>query len=84
MKIISYSITNTIKKGGIKMIKKTKSVTIRFTENDYKYLKAIAKLAGQNVSGYIRMLSNMSITAIKTKIKTGEVKHEDIEALFTD
>lgn len=66
------------------MIKKTKSVTVRFTENDYKYLKALAKLAGQNVSGYIRMLSNMSITAIKTKVKTGEVKHEDFKALLTD
>lgn len=66
------------------MIKKTKSVTVRFTENDYKYLKAVAKMAGQNVSGYIRMMSNMSITAIKTKIKTGEVKYEDIEALFND
>ncbi len=66
------------------MIKKTKSVTVRFTENDYKYLKALAKLAGQNVSGYIRMLSNMSITAIKTKVKTGEVKHEDFQALLDD
>ena len=66
------------------MIKKTKSVTVRFTENDYNYLKALAKLAGQNVSGYIRMLSNMSITAIKTKVKTGEVKYEDFQALLDD
>ena len=66
------------------MSKKTKSVTVRFTENDYKYLKALARLAGQNVSGYIRMLSNMSITAIKTKVKTGEVKYEDFQALLDD
>lgn len=66
------------------MIKKTKSVTVRFTDNDYKYLKAIAKMAGQNVSGYIRMLSNMSITALKTKIKTGEIKDADFKALFDD
>jgi len=66
------------------MSKKTKSVTVRFTENDYKYLKALAKLAGQNVSGYIRMLSNMSITAIKTKLRTGEVKYEDFQALLND
>ena len=66
------------------MIKKTRSVTVRFAENDYKYLKALAKLAGQNVSGYIRMLSNMSITAIKTKVKTGEVKYEDFQALLDD
>ena len=66
------------------MIKKTRSVTVRFAENDYKYLKAVAKLAGQNVSGYIRMLSNMSITAIKTKVKTGEVKYEDFQALLDD
>ena len=66
------------------MIKKTKSVTVRFTENDYKYLKAVAKMAGQNVSGYIRMLSNISITAIKTKIKTGEVSDADFKALLND
>ncbi len=67
-----------------KMIKKTKSLTVRFTENDYKYLKAIAKMAGQNVSGYIRMLSNMSITAMKSKVKTGVVKDADFKALLDD
>ena len=66
------------------MSKKTKSVTVRFSESDYKYLKALAKLAGQNVSGYIRMLSNMSITAIKTKIRTGEVSDADFQALLND
>jgi uncharacterized protein (DUF1778 family) len=65
-------------------MKKSKSITVRFTENDYKYLKAVAKMAGQNVSGYIRMLSNMSITAIKTKLRTGEVKYEDFQALLND
>jgi hypothetical protein len=66
------------------MIKKSKSITVRFTDDDYKYLKAISKMAGQNVSGYIRMLSNMSITAIKTKLRTGEVKYEDFQALLND
>lgn len=66
------------------MIKKNKSVTVRFTENDYKYLKAVAKMAGQNVSGYIRMLSNMSITAMKSKIKMGEIKDADFKALLND
>jgi len=66
------------------MIKKSKSITVRFTDDDYKYLKAVAKMAGQNVSGYIRMLSNISITAIKTKIKTGEVSDADFEALLND
>ena len=66
------------------MINKTKSITVRFTENDYKYLKAVAKMAGQSVSGYIRMLSNMSITAVKVKIQTGELKYEDFQALLDD
>ena len=66
------------------MIKKSKSITVRFTDDDYKYLKAVAKMAGQNVSGYIRMLSNISITAIKTKIKTGEVSDADFKALLND
>lgn len=66
------------------MNKKAKSVTVRLTENDYKYLKAVAKLAGQNVSGYIRMLCNMSITAVKIKMDTGELKREDIQTLFND
>ena len=66
------------------MIKKSKSITVRFTDDDYKYLKAVAKMAGQNVSGYIRMLSNISITAIKTKIRTGEVSDADFQALLND
>ena len=66
------------------MIKKTKSVTVRFTENDYKYLRAVARLAGQNISGFIRMLCNMSITALKVKVRTGELKDEDIQALLND
>lgn len=66
------------------MIKKSKSVTVRFTDDDYKYLKAVAKLAGQNISGYIRMLANMSITAIKIKLQTGEVSYADFQALLDD
>ena len=66
------------------MIKKSKSITVRFTDDDYKYLKAVSKMAGQNISGYIRMLCNMSITALKVKVRTGELKHEDIEALLND
>ena len=66
------------------MIKKTKSVTVRFAENDYKYLRAVARLAGQNISGFIRMLCNMSITALKVKVRTGELKDEDIQALLND
>lgn len=66
------------------MSKKTKSITVRLADDDYKYLKAVAKLAGQNVSGYIRMLSNMSITALKVKMQTGEIKYADIETLFYD
>jgi len=66
------------------MVKKTRSVTVRFAEDDYKYLRAVARLAGQNISGFIRMLCNMSITALKVKVRTGELKHEDIEALLND
>ncbi len=66
------------------MINKTKSVTVRFTDDDYKYLKAVSKMAGQSVSGYIRMLSNMSITAVKVKLQTGELKNEDFQALLND
>lgn len=66
------------------MVKKSKSITVRFSEDDYKYLKAVAKLAGQNVSGYIRMLANMSITAVKVKMQTGELKSEDFQALLND
>lgn len=83
-KIINYNVVNTKTRKVKKMVKKSKSVTVRFAENDYKYLKAVAKLAGQNVSGYIRMLANMSITAVKVKVDTGELKREDVEALFND
>ncbi len=66
------------------MIKKSKSVTVRFTDDDYKYLKVVSKMAGQNISGFIRMLCNMSITAVKVKLQTGELKNEDFQALLND
>ena len=66
------------------MVKKTRSVTVRFAEDDYKYLRAVARLAGQNISGFIRMLCNMSITALKVKVRKGELKDEDIQALLND
>lgn len=66
------------------MIKKSKSVTVRFTDDDYRYLKAVAKLAGQNISGYIRMLANMSITVLKIKLQKGEISDADFQTLLND
>ena len=66
------------------MIKKSKSVTVRFTDDDYRYLKVVAKLAGQNISGYIRMLANMSITVLKIKLQKGEISDADFQTLLND
>lgn len=66
------------------MKNKSKSITVRLSEEDYKYLKVVAKLTGSDVSTYTRMMLNLSITAVKTKLKTGEIKDADFQALLND
>jgi predicted DNA-binding protein len=63
---------------------KDKKISIRFSENDYSYLQALAYMTGMTVSKYIRTLCDASINAVKISEKQGKVNIEDIKALFND
>ena len=63
---------------------KDKKVSIRLSENDYLYLRALAYMAGMAVSKYLRTLCDASINAMKISEAKGQVNLEDIKALFND
>lgn len=63
---------------------KTKRLEIRLTEEDHKLLKICAYTIGQTPSSMVRMFIDSTLNAMKLKIKQGEIKLEDYEALFYD
>lgn len=64
--------------------KKDRRITVRISESDYRYLAAVAYMAGMNVSQYVRLLAQASISAAKVQEQKGAFKIEDIEAIFND
>lgn len=64
--------------------KKDRRVTIRISSSDYDYLAAVAYMAGMNVSKYLRMIAQASISAAKVQEQKGAYKLEDIKALLHD
>lgn len=64
--------------------KKTKTIQVRFTEEDYRYLKASAYLMGQSVSGMLRILTGTAINAVKLQEKEGKINIENIESICND
>lgn len=63
---------------------KTKRLEIRLTEEDHKLLKVCAYTIGQTPSSMVRMFIDTTLNAMKLKIKQGEIKLEDYEAIFND
>lgn len=62
--------------------KKDRRITVRVAESDYKYLAAVAYMAGMKVSSYIRMIARASISAAKVQERKGAFKIEDIETIL--
>lgn len=65
-------------------LKKDKRITLRISESDFDYLRAVSYMAGMSVSQYLRMLTQASISAAKVQEQKGAFKLEDIKALFND
>jgi hypothetical protein len=63
---------------------KTKRLEVRISENDLKFLKVAAYCIGQKPSQLIRMFIDTTINGLKIKIRKGEIKIEDIEAILND
>jgi hypothetical protein len=64
--------------------KKTKTIQVRFSEEDYRYLRVSAYLMGQSVSGMFRLLAGSAINAVKVQEKEGKINIENIESLCND
>lgn len=60
---------------------KDKRITFRISESDYRYLSAVAFMAGMNVSKYLRSLCDASINAAKITERQGKLSIEDVEAI---
>lgn len=54
-------------------------ITVRYTESDMEYLRAISWLMGMDTSSFIRSLSMSAISAMKIKEKNGEFNLEDFK-----
>ena len=63
---------------------KDKRLEIRISEEDLKLLKIASYCIGQTPSQMVRMFIDSTINGLKIKVKKGEIKLEDFEALFND
>lgn len=63
---------------------KDKRLEIRISEEDLKLLKIASYCIGQTPSSMLRMFIDTTINSLKLKVKQGEIKIEDYEAIFND
>lgn len=63
---------------------KDKRLTVRISDSDLRYLRVAAASVGQTSSQLVRMFVDTTVNAVKLKIRQGELKLEDYEAVFND
>lgn len=63
---------------------KSKTIQVRITETDYKYLLYVSSLVGLTTSQYVRSIITATVNAAKAQEKKGAIKVEDIEAVLND
>lgn len=63
---------------------KTKTVQVRVSETDHKYLIIISKLVGMTPSQYVRSLIQATVNAARIQEQKGALKVEDFEAILDD
>lgn len=61
---------------------KNKTVSLRLSVEDYKYLSIVAYMGGMTISKYLRTLASASINAVKLNVQQGKIKIEDFETIF--
>lgn len=62
--------------------KKDRKVSIRMSNEDFKYLTYVAYMAGLPLSMYIRSICDSAINGFKLALLKGDVKLEDFEKIF--
>lgn len=63
---------------------KNTRLEIRVNSEDLKLLKIASYSIGLTPSKMIRMFIDTTVTALKVKVKKGEIKLEDFETVFND
>lgn len=63
---------------------KNKRLEIRISEDDLKLLKIASYCIGQTPSQMLRMFIDSTINGLKIKVRQGEIKLEDFEAILND
>lgn len=63
---------------------KNKRLEIRLSEEDLKLLKVAAYAIGQTPSSMVRMFIDSTVNALKLKVKKGELRLEDFDAVLDD
>lgn len=63
---------------------KTKTVQVRVSETDHKYLIIISKMVGMTPSQYVRSLISATVNAARIQEQKGALKVEDFEAILDD
>ena len=61
---------------------KNKRLEIRISEDDLKLLKIASYCIGQTPSQMLRMFIDSTIHGLKIKVRQGEIKLEDFEAIL--
>lgn len=61
---------------------KNKTISLRLSVEDYKYLSIVAYMGGMTISKYLRTLASASINAVKLNVQQGKIKIEDFETIF--
>lgn len=64
--------------------KKDKVIQFRVNDEDLKFLTYCATMLGMTVSRYCRMVVDTTLVPLKLKVKNGDIKYEDIEAVLND
>ena len=63
---------------------KNKRLEIRISEDDLKLLKIASYCIGQTPSQMLSMFIDSTINGLKIKVRQGEIKLEDFEAILND
>ena len=63
---------------------KTKTVQVRLSEDDYRYLTVVSTMTGMTISQYVRSLIQATVNAVKVQEMKGVLKVEDFEGILND
>lgn len=63
---------------------KNKTVQVRLSESDYRYLLIVAQMVGMTPSQYVRSLIQATVNAVRVHEQKGALKVEDFESILDD